>query len=126
MRDEQDAILDDLLSRWHSWQLANKTTRGYAPKALVCGDYRISRQYDDVSGALDDDLDNLRSRQVDHEVRQMGETHRAAIYTLARNLATGREVWFSPRLPQDKPARDAIVREARNILIGRLVASGVI
>ncbi len=125
MRDEQDAILDDLLARWHQYRPTARTARGFAPKSLVCGDYKTSRQYDDTNGALDDDLSDMRSRAVDFQVQQMADPHKTAIYMLARNLATGYEVWNSPRLPTGD-ALKIIVREARGMLIGRLVAAGVI
>jgi hypothetical protein len=125
MTDDQHAILDDLLSRWHQWQPRRATT-GYAPKSLVCGAYRTSRQYDDTNGALDDDLNALRCRQVDHDVCTMHDPHRAAIYVLARNLATGANVWISPRLPADPGERASIVSQARVILTKKLIASGVL
>jgi len=126
MTESQAAALDDLLSRWHAWQQGAKASRGFAPKSLVCGDYRTSRQYDDGNGALDSDLDAFQSRQVDHEVRQMQEPHRTAIYVQARNLSTGFAVWFSPRLPQERAEREALVAVARQIICVRLLASGVI
>jgi hypothetical protein len=126
MTESQSAALDDLLSRWHAWQQGAKASRGFAPKALVCGEYRTSRQYDDGNGALDSDLEALRSRQVDHEVRQMAEPHRTAVYCEARNLSTGYAVWSSPRLPRHAVERESVVVAARQIICGRLVASGLI
>lgn len=124
--DLDHELLDSLLAAWHQWQQASRASRGFAPKSLVVGDYRTSRQYDDCNGKLDADLDDLRCKQVDFEVSEMGEPHRSAIYALARNLATGHEVWSSPRLPPDRIAREIILCEARAMLISRLVASGVL
>jgi hypothetical protein len=126
MTESQSAALDDLLSRWHAWQQGAKASRGFAPKALVCGEYRTSRQYDDGNGALDSDLEALRSRQVDHEVRQMAEPHRTAVYCEARNLSTGWAVWESPRLPRVRAEREAIIAEARHTVFVRVVAAGLI
>ncbi|MES2958470.1 MAG: hypothetical protein V4792_09790 [Pseudomonadota bacterium] len=125
MTDEQSAILDDLLSRWHHWQGA-ESAKGYAPQSAGFGQYRASRQYDDTNGALDSDLDARRCAQVDHEAQQMHDPHRAAIYCEARNLGTGRAVWSSPRLPADQGERNQVVIEARIIMSRRLIASGVI
>jgi hypothetical protein len=125
MRNDSDAILDDILIRWHQWPGAGKVGRGFNNRALVCGDYRTSRQYDDSNGALDDDLENRRMSQVDFEVSQMKDPHRAAIYCLARALVIGAQVFNSPRLPADRAERDAIVRQARALLTNRLLASGV-
>ena len=126
MTETQSASLDDALSRWHSWQHGAIVARGWAPKALVCGDYQVSRQYDDGNGALDSDIDDARCRQVDHDVREMQDPHRSAVYCHARNLSTGRTVWASPRLPQCRAARAALVAESLQIIARRLVASGII
>jgi hypothetical protein len=124
--DDPDAILDDLLSRWHHWQKAARVGRGHNDRALVFGElYRPSRQYDDWNGALDTDLEARRSAQVDFEVSEMIEPWKTAIYCLARNLYTGRTVWSSPRLPEDHVARANIVVRARVILTGRLMNAGV-
>ncbi|MDB5541968.1 MAG: hypothetical protein JWQ89_3695 [Devosia sp.] len=126
MKPEHSAILDDLLSRWHNWQHAERGGRGYAPKAAGFEQYRASRQYDDANGALDTDLDALRSAAVDFLAQQMQDPHRAAIYMDARNLCTGLSVWNSPRLPPEPEMREMIVREARAMLCKKLVDAGVI
>jgi len=125
MRNDSDAILDDILIRWHQWQGGAKVGRGFNNRALVCGDFRVSRQHDDLNGALDDDLENTVMRQVDFEVSEMRDPFKAAIYCLARALVVGAQVFTSPRLPADKAERDAILRQARIILVGRLLSAGV-
>lgn len=125
MTNDADQILDDLLSRWHAWAQGERFGRGHADRALVAGDYRPSRQYDDENGKLDDDLHAMRSRQVNVEVRKMQDPHRAAIYCNARNLYTGREVWISPRLPQGRAERMEILEMARGQLVRLLISSGV-
>lgn len=122
---DEDQILDDLLSRWHHWAAQAKGVKAWAPKALVCGEFRISRQYDDVNGALDDDIEDERMRAVDFQVTEMADPWRSAIYALARNLCTGLAVWSSPRLPVDPACRAAVVTEARVRLAQRLVVAGV-
>ena len=126
MHNDSAEILDDILSRWHSWQCGYRASRGFSPKSLVTGDYRTSRQYDDVNGALDIDIDAAIMRQVDFEIGEMADPHRTAIYCLARALALGLAVFTSPRLPDDRAELEHIVRNARGILTARLVASGVI
>lgn len=119
--------LDQLLILWHHWQRAVKVTKGHGKVTMVMGDrYRVSRQYDDVTGVLDDDLDRQRCGRVEYHVQLLPEPYRSAIYILARNLVTGRSVWLSPRLPAEKEQRDRIVDEARHALMVRLVADGVI
>ncbi len=123
---EQSAILDDLLSRWHHWASSSRVCKGYASRALVCGDYKISRQYDDQNGALDGDLEASTMRAVDFQISEMRDPYRAAIYCQARNLSTGRSVWLSPRLPANPEHRAQIVAAARDMLTKRLTVAGVL
>lgn len=124
MKPEHNLMLDDMLSRWHSWQLSNPAARGYARCSAGFEQYRSSRQHsiDD----LEADVDNSRCKQVDFEVREMQDPYRSAIYFEARNLSTGRRVWTSPRLPQDIAERSALIQQSRGMLCVRLVNSGVI
>ena len=126
MRNEADEILDDILSRWHSWAEKQKARGGYPNKAAGMEMYRSSRQYDDANGALDSDLDHRSYTQVDFQVEQMNQPHQTAIYLLARNLSTGYFVWVNRNLPSDPEEREAIVREARVIITKKLIASGVL
>lgn len=124
-RDDQALILDDLLGRWHRWCQQATVGRGHASRSLVVGEYRISRQYDDTNGALDDDLERSTMRTVNFQVGEMRDPHRSAIHAQARAIHCGVKVWSSPRLPSDPDARALIVQEARGMLIGRLTAAGV-
>ncbi len=126
MRNEADEILDDILSRWHSWAQGQGGTAGHARRSAGMEQYRPSRQYDDTNGALDSDLEHMRCKQVDFDVRQLPQPHQTAIYVDARNLCTGVAVWGNPRLPSDPAERQVIVLEARNMLTKRLLASGVL
>lgn len=121
-----DETIDDLLSRWHSWQQRETVGKGYNSRSLVCGDYRVSRQYDDENGALDGAIEDGVMRTIDFQVRQMVDPHRAAIYALARALAVGARVWSSPRLPQDRMERIECIAMARTLLTNRLRSAGVL
>lgn len=122
----QSETLDSLLCQWHQWAESERGVRGYASRALVCGEYRSSRQYDDVSGALDDELDRVTMKAIDFNVREMAEPYRTGIYCLAKALVTGVAVFRSPRLPESDQARRMVVAQARNILTARLISSGVL
>lgn len=126
MRNEADEILDDILSRWHSWARGQGGTAGHARTSAGMESYRPSRQYDDFNGALDGDLEHMRCKQVDFDVRQMPQPHQTAIYVDARNLCTGVAVWGNPRLPSDVKEREVVVSEARDMLTKKLLASGVL
>ena len=125
MHNENDRILDDLLSRWHHWQQGEKSSRGHNKKALVIGDFRISRQYDDANGQLDADLETTTMRAIDFQVREMKDPWRTAIYVNARACMLGLEVFLSPRLPKDRETRQRITTEARAMLVRRLLQCGV-
>ncbi|AMM23179.1 hypothetical protein [Variovorax sp. PAMC 28711] len=124
MKNDSAAILDDLLSRWHSW------ARSYSP-VPVCGadpmfrNAKSGKGWDSTSDVIEDDLQGKMMEAVDFQVSEMRDPHRSALYVLARNLSTGRSVWLSPRLPRDPLERGVIVQEARNHLIRRLMSAGV-
>ena len=120
---ERDATLDDILSRWHHWQRRDKVTDGHSGRASTFGESLTSRQYDDVNGALDDELETQTMRQVDFEVSEINDPWRSALHALARSLYTGTAVFHSPRIqPQD---RARITSEAREKMASRLIAAGV-
>lgn len=123
---EQSEDLDSILSRYHHWSKGYKATRGFKGKALVIGDYQVSRQYDDCNGALDDDLENTTMQKVDFEINEMQEPFRTAIHQEARSLNMGLHVISSPRLPQDPKERRELVRKARLMISIRLASAGVL
>lgn len=125
-RAAQDAHLDCILSLWHWWAQTEKQSRGHNHKALVVGECRgYGLQYESQVEQQDADSEALQSKRVDTEVRGLEDPWKAAIYVLARNLYTGRDVWLSPRLPSSKPERDAIIAQARQRLTLRLMNAGV-
>lgn len=125
MTNEPEAILDDLLCRWAQWCRPVNVGRGYGRQALVCGQFRTSRQYDDANGALDEDLDHAMLRQVDYEISQIPQPENTALHAEGRRLRTGVDVFVSPRLPVDRMEREALRIRARVWLVKRLYAAGV-
>lgn len=122
---DQSAILDDLLCQWSAWAQGEQAARGYGNSAAGFSLYRASRQYDDSNGGLDAELDKSTMRTVDFQVSQMEDPYRAAIHMNAKNLAAGRDVFKSPRVPAGIEGAN-ILRTARAALIFRLVNAGVI
>jgi hypothetical protein len=118
-----NAALDDLLSRWHHWASSRPISRGYAPKSLVCGDYKTSRQYDDANGALDSDLESATMRVVEFQVSELADPYRSCIHALARALCCGYAAWTSPRVPVEQ--RKEVEAKARVLIVARLVGAGV-
>ena len=116
--------LDGLLADWHTW------ASGYNPMQSQGADpmfrnAKSGRGWDTGEG-VDDALNNSTMERVDFEVSEMLDPHRTAIHINARNCATGRKVWMSPRLPADPLACAVIVGEARALLADRLVSVGVL
>lgn len=124
MQNDSKAILDDILSRWHSH------CKGYSPLPVIGVDpiFRgeITRSgWDSADDIMDAQLNRKIMDAVDFQVSEMKDPYRAAIHITARNCSTGRSVWLSPRLPADPLARGVIVVEARSQLTRRLMSVGV-
>lgn len=124
IRDDFHDRLDDLLSRWHHW------AKGYIP-VPTCGadpmfrNAKSSKSWDSTAEVVEDELTNSQMKSVDFHVGEMKDPHRSAIYIHARNCYTGRNVWLSPRLPQDPMKRAQILGDAKAILMGKLLSAGV-
>ncbi len=124
MKNDSDQILSDLLARWHAWGRSYKPNQ-QPPRAPIFRDAKTSRGYDTTDEIIEDELMGSTLEAIDFQVSEMQDPHRTAIYVLARNLATGKSVWQSPRLPNDPLERGRIVGEARSILTARLRECGV-
>ena len=119
-------LLNDLLVEWHRWCNRYQHVKGYSSSDLTCRDYRASRQYDDTNGALDADLNTSTLETVSAEIFDLEQPYQTAIQIQARNMATGRQVWNSPRLPADPMARAEIIVTARSMLMKKLASRGVL
>lgn len=124
MMNDSAAILDDLLSRWHSHCRAYRANQ-QAPRDPIFRDAKSGRGWDTTADVIEDEIHGSMMEAIDFQVSEMQDPHRAAIYVLARNLSTGRSVWLSPRLPVDPLERATVVAEARNQLTSRLMRCGV-
>ena len=133
MRDiSPDDVLSGLLADWHKWMSAapiNGTDRLDDP---TFRDVKSGRCWDSADDIIEADLKSDTMKTIDFcvtgDARGQGglmEPHRAAIYSLARNKATGHSVWRSPRLPTDPIERGVIVLEAKNMLMRKLIIAGV-
>ena len=124
MRNESDAILDDLLSRWHSWAKGFQVCPAPSADPMFRG-VKSGRawetQYEIAEAQLNDDT----MEAIDFQVGEMAEPNRSAIYANARNLASRYAVWTSPRLPTDPQERAIVVMGARTDLMRRLLRAGI-
>lgn len=101
-----------LLVLWWRYEAQYSPVQGYPKECPSARDYRASRQYDDDNGAAETDRRGKEAAMVGRIVNAMEEPYRTALYTLARNRATGVSVWKSARLPADTEERARVVAEA--------------
>lgn len=120
---DQNAILDSLLSEWHRWAQGEQHSRGFGNTSAGLGNYRPSRQHNIDDLYVDSDKSTMKT--VDFQVSQMQDPYRAAIHMEAKNLAAGRHVFQSPRVPTGIEGAN-ILKTARAMLVIRLVGAGVI
>lgn len=125
MVDEQNTILDDLLSRWHTWNASYSLTTSPSTSPMF-RQAKSSRGWDTPSEIVHDEVENSTMEKIDFVVCEMQEPHRSAIYAHARNLCTGKKVWSSPRLPGCPQERAIVLMEAINKLSWVLHDEGVI
>jgi hypothetical protein len=139
-----EASLEDLLIRWWNWKSPIQPARGFNRASLGFEDYRSSRQYDSKwvsdcsdsehwreagwngNGAIYDEEEAQIMRAVEREINAMDSTVRAVVYVLARALTMGISVLISPRLPENKAERDAMVGLAKVAAVDRFKAAGLI
>ncbi len=132
MHNDSGAILDDILSRWHSWARGFKVvpTCGADP---MFRNAKSGKSWDSTEDIVDDEIEGKTMEAVDFHVSEMPDDPtsqvgalRSAIYAHARNCYTGRSVWLHPRLPKDVAKRIEVLQRAKAELIGRLTRAGVI
>lgn len=125
MQSDIEHLLNDHLVRWHNWCSRYRFGKGYPSSDVTCRQSRTSKQYDYDNGAMDATVEDSIAEAFDAAMDKVDQPHRTALSIQARNLATGANVWSSPRLPPDPMERSKILMEARNILLKVLASTGV-
>lgn len=125
MNDDTRQLFDDILRRWHHW------SRGYRPIADVgsspmFNQAKSGRQYETQYDLAERSLEDSTMESVDFHVYELPPTQRTAIQINARNIATGRSVWKSERLPADATERAIVLAGARAALMARLMDAGIL
>jgi hypothetical protein len=125
MKDDTRELLDDILLRWHRWSAGYRAIAdvGSSPMFKQC---KSGRQYESQYEIAEHQLDDDAMKSVDFHVYELEPEHRTALQINARNLATGRSVWTSARLPTDLHARLVLLGAARTALAVRLVEAGIL
>lgn len=129
MKNEIDYLVDDLLSRWHSWRNGYTFARGFRGTDATCRDAQSQYHYRDrESGVVDEHIENEIMRAVDRAVERVPDRPRPwhlLILFEARNLWSGQAVWSSMRLPAGEEL-EVLRIEARSKLMMELQREGCI
>jgi hypothetical protein len=112
----------DLLVLWWRYESQQPHVDGYPRECPSTAGYRASRQYDDCNGAMETDGRGLLAQAVGRVVADIQDPYRAALHLLARNHATGVQVWTSVRLPADAAERAAVLDKALELFDARFGA----
>ena len=130
MRSDIDDIVDDLISRWHTWRSGYTLTKGFRSSDATCKDAQSQWTYHDRdNGVLDEQIETSIMRAVDRAVECIPNEPmpwHSMILNEARNLASAAAVWTSPRLPKDREEFAVLRLEARNKLLVELQRQGCI
>ena len=110
----------ELLMLWWRHERTWNPVQGYPSECPSMKDYRTSRQYDSENGAFDVDATGRLVSHIAAVVHSIEEPRRTALYFVARNHATGSDVWRSARLPADPNALASLVSEALNEFMERV------
>jgi hypothetical protein len=127
MNFDRYSELINLLVLWHRLE-DQPHVQGFPTECPSCRDFLTSAQWDwgagfplyedgsDSNGAGETRERALKALVVGKTVDDMGEPHRTALRMFAKNRATGRKVWVSPRLPEDKDELAELVADALGML----------
>lgn len=126
MRNDLQHLLSGMLVDWHHYCRHTADRAGYAGRAAGFGQHRSNSQYDWENGVESELVDKRIMEGFDASIQRIPQPWFTALQFEARNLAVRHQVWASPRLPQDREAREVLILEARNRLLKELAKDGVL
>jgi len=109
-----------MLVLWWRYESQWSPVDGYPKECPSTAGYRASRQYDDTNGAFETDAIGRMAGAVGIAVSRVPDPWRTALHFLARNRATGLDVWSSARLPPNRADIDRITDEALEKIAGEV------
>ena len=117
--------LDELLVPWHFWSKGYHLV-GDIHSSPMFNHARTPRGWDTVAEIVEHEIDAPAMVTLNFHVFELCPEYRTAIQINARNLATGKSVWTSARLPADLMQRQLLLRDAREPLTKRLVSACIL
>lgn len=125
MNNDARYLLDDLLVSWYwsSKPYGHALGVGRQPMFNQAVSPTHWQKTEDIVGER---LEEWKKEAMDFIILGMEPIPRTAIQINARNLATGKFVWTSARLPTDIQARAVLLGEARAALMAKLIEAGVV
>ena len=112
MKEQSDNVIGLLVLWWRIERTGALSKLDFPHECPSTRGWLASRQWDDQNGAFETDERGQVAKLVGAIVDGMQEPHRTALYILARNRATGRDVWNSPRIPADCDERAWLIADA--------------
>lgn len=129
MKNDIDAILDDLLALWHRFAEPYQGTRGYANASPSFRDVKSNwSPYDRDNNVPEQEAERDLARTFGEALFRVPNTPqmwRSVLMFEARNLSSGYQVWNSVRLPRGEEF-EVLRLEARNMLLLELRRDGII
>lgn len=125
MKSEIDAIVDDLLARWHRWGRSEPVAAGYAGVSAMFRDTPSAWSAYDRDNEAEDTAEAAIMQGVDAAIQRIENPWRLCIQFEARNLSSRAQVWSSKQLPSGE-ALAVIKIEARSKLLRELHRDGLV
>lgn len=122
-RDDPQSGAISLLTLWWRYEKGWLPVQAYPTECPSTSGYKTSRQYDSDNGAFETDERGQLAQRIGNVVAGIPDTPkrwRTALYILARNRATGVQVWTSARLPEDEQERMELVAEAVDLFMAEI------
>jgi hypothetical protein len=122
-RDDPHQAALDALVFWWRYESGWIPVQGFPTECPSTIGWRASRQYDTDNGAMETDARGEMAQRIGNIIHGIPDTPkrwRTALYVLARNRATGVQVWTSTLLPQDEQERMELVAEAVDLLMAEI------
>jgi len=107
-KTDKNKDLDDLLYRWHDYCRTYNMTKGYAPCAAGCNNWKSSKQYDTDTTTHGDNLDAAQVVEFDEFMDKLHADHELyyiAICQDAKNIYSGVSTFSHPKMPKGEEGK---------------------